>query len=437
MNRTLPRTAAILLSVFIALGGGSLLAQVPQRLNYQGYLTNTSSAPISNPSLSIVFKIYNVPVGGSALFTEIQTVPVTNGLFNVILGTNSALTLPFDVQYYLGVTVGADAEMTPRQALTSSPYALNAATVADGAITLPKIAANGCVVGQSLVFNGAAWACGTGPTGPTGATGPAGTTGPAGSTGATGTTGATGLTGPAGPAGATGAVGATGPAGSTGLTGATGATGPAGPAGSTGATGAAGSAGSAGPAGPAGPIGSAGATGITGATGPAGPTGLTGTTGPAGPAGATGATGPTGATGATGASGPGAVFVNRQIVTPAAVPGNSWFPIFADTTTTTTIAPGTLLAIPMASTCTFNNMHLTAYATTSTTADTATITLWKNGSATSFAASVTSSTTLNTITTGSTTANTVAVVPGDTVVLGLTHTNGTPIVKITAVLQCQ
>src|SRR5207344_2727689 len=117
----------------------------------------------------------------------------SNGLYSVVLGTNAALTLPFDVQYYLGVTVGADAEMTPRQALTASPYALNAASVADGAVTLSKIAANGCIVGQSMVFNGAAWVCGAGPaTGPTGATGSTGATGAIGATGHTGATGVTG-----------------------------------------------------------------------------------------------------------------------------------------------------------------------------------------------------------------------------------------------------
>ena len=90
----------------------------------------------------------------------------------------------------------------------------------------------------------------------------------------------------------------------------------------------------------------------------------------------------------------------------------------------------------MASTCTFDAMYLTAYATTSTSSDTVTITLYKNGTATSFSATVISSTTLNTVTTGSTTINAVSVVPGDTVVLGLTHTNGTPIVKVVASTQC-
>ena len=534
MNRHFPNPSATALALSIAmmLGSGGVLAQVPQKINYQGYLGNTSGQPITNPSLSIVFRIYNVPVGGSALFTETQTVPVNNGLYNAVLGTNAALTLPFDVQYYLGVTVGADAEMTPRRPLTASPYALNAASVADGAITLSKIAANGCVVGQSLVFNGAAWVCGAGPTG---VTGPTGTTGTAGSTGPTGTTGSTGATGPQGIqgiTGVTGVTGSTGPTGSTGSTGTTGATGAqgiqgiqgvtgstgaAGPLGATGSTGvtgptgagvtgatgptgatglafqgawsgsttyqssdavtfnsstyislqnsnlnnqpdlspafwsllaAAGATGLTGAAGPAGATGAAssvagqtgatGKTGATGATGANGVTGATGATGVTGATGATGATGVTGATGATGNAGPGAIFVNRQIVNPAAVPGNSWYPIFGDAAgSVTATSPGTLYAIPMASTCTFNSMRLSAYGNPAGSADTITLTLWKNGAPTSFAATITSSSAVNTVTTASTTANPVSVVPGDTVVFGLTHTNGTPIVFVTAVTQCQ
>ena len=76
----------------------------------------------------MVFNIYNVASSGSALHTETQTVVVNNGIFNVLLGSAATLTVPFDVQYYLGVTPGADPEMSPRQPLAASPYAIRAAT---------------------------------------------------------------------------------------------------------------------------------------------------------------------------------------------------------------------------------------------------------------------------------------------------------------------
>jgi hypothetical protein len=53
---------------------------------------------------------------------------VVNGIFNMVVGSATPLNLTFDRPYYLGVTVGADAEMSPRQPLTAQPYAFNAAT---------------------------------------------------------------------------------------------------------------------------------------------------------------------------------------------------------------------------------------------------------------------------------------------------------------------
>jgi len=167
--------AGILLALVALCVFGTVAAQIPSKINYQGRLTDASTAPITNPSLPMVFKLYNVPAGGSALFTEIQTVAVTNGIFDVALGTNASLTLPFDVQYYLGVQVGADAEMTPRQAVLSSPYALNAAAlaasatvptsqlggtigtaqIADAAVTQAKLSAIGGTAGKVLGTDGA------------------------------------------------------------------------------------------------------------------------------------------------------------------------------------------------------------------------------------------------------------------------------------------
>jgi hypothetical protein len=79
-----------------------------------------------NASLSMTFKLYTAAEGGSALWTETRPVQVSNGSYSVLLGTVTPLTVAFDVPYFLGVTVGADPEMTPRQPLASAPYAFKA-----------------------------------------------------------------------------------------------------------------------------------------------------------------------------------------------------------------------------------------------------------------------------------------------------------------------
>lgn len=102
-------------------------AQVPRALNYQGYLTTPTGAAVDNPALSITVKLYLAASGGTAVFSETQTVAVNNGVFNMLIGAITPLGLAFDRPYHLGITVGSDAEMTPRQPLTAAPYAMRAA----------------------------------------------------------------------------------------------------------------------------------------------------------------------------------------------------------------------------------------------------------------------------------------------------------------------
>ena len=90
------------------------------RLTYQGRLTNSSGAPI-NSTVNMVFKLYD---DSSALRWTSATRSVTpvNGLFTVYLGDGtdpnlSVSTLNFVAS--IGVTVGSDPEMTPRQPLNT------------------------------------------------------------------------------------------------------------------------------------------------------------------------------------------------------------------------------------------------------------------------------------------------------------------------------
>ena len=99
-------------------------AQAPKQMHYQGFLTSSAGAPVNTPA-EVTFRIYGAPSGGSPLWSETHAaVPVANGTFSVLLGTLSPLNLPFNVPYWLGIKVGADAEMAPRQALAAAPYLL-------------------------------------------------------------------------------------------------------------------------------------------------------------------------------------------------------------------------------------------------------------------------------------------------------------------------
>ncbi len=103
-------------------------AEIPHSINYQGKLTNPSGSPVSDGTHSVTFRIYDVQAGGSPLWYETQYVTTEKGLFSTQIGATKDLTLTFDKPYYLGIQVGSDTEMTPRQTLSSSAYAFRAKT---------------------------------------------------------------------------------------------------------------------------------------------------------------------------------------------------------------------------------------------------------------------------------------------------------------------
>jgi hypothetical protein len=111
---------AVFLLTFFAF---SALAVIPRTINYQGYLTDVDGIPIDGP-VNITFSIYDIDTGGSPLWSSTRTVDVANGVYSVILGASNSLHLPFDVQYWLGIEIESDGEMTPRQQLSSVGQAI-------------------------------------------------------------------------------------------------------------------------------------------------------------------------------------------------------------------------------------------------------------------------------------------------------------------------
>ncbi len=103
---------------------------VPSKeLNFQGMLTDSAGKTVTDGSYSVTFLIYDTASGGTALWQETQTVTTTSGLFSTELGKVTAITLPFDKDYYLAIKVGSDAEMSPRKLITVSGYSVNSDTV--------------------------------------------------------------------------------------------------------------------------------------------------------------------------------------------------------------------------------------------------------------------------------------------------------------------
>ena len=136
--------SVLALGLMLALAAGLSLAQGPgpqgdagiqaapvsTSFTYQGRLNDGGSA--ANGAYDFQFKLYNTASGGSQVGSTVSKgdVAVTNGLFTVELDfgggafTGDARWLGIGVRQ--GTSTGAYTTLTPRQALTATPYALDA-----------------------------------------------------------------------------------------------------------------------------------------------------------------------------------------------------------------------------------------------------------------------------------------------------------------------
>jgi hypothetical protein len=96
---------------------------MPQTIRFQANLQDYNADPLEG-TFAMDFRLYDTDIGGTPLWQETQSaIYVEAGALDVELGSVNALDLPFDKQYWLGVEIESDGEMTPRFKLTTVPYA--------------------------------------------------------------------------------------------------------------------------------------------------------------------------------------------------------------------------------------------------------------------------------------------------------------------------
>jgi hypothetical protein len=147
MTRSHTFRRALLAALLLAGAALHAAATWPNLMNYQGQLTDISGNAMADGPYTVKFAIYTVATGGSNIWNETQTITASKGLFNAILGSVSSLGALTPAQtnadLWLGITVGGDPEMTPRQQLLGPINANNAASVGG---LLPNNTANNLVV---------------------------------------------------------------------------------------------------------------------------------------------------------------------------------------------------------------------------------------------------------------------------------------------------
>jgi len=130
------RTLIAAIGLLVVLSGIATAAPVTQSITYQGKLTNAAGTPLTG-TYTVIFKLYDASTGGTTLSTDTHSVTATTGLFT----TSIAVTDPKLVDgraLWLGIKVGSDPEMAPRQEIRPVPYALSlrpGAVVQDASFT--------------------------------------------------------------------------------------------------------------------------------------------------------------------------------------------------------------------------------------------------------------------------------------------------------------
>ena len=147
----------ILTGLFLIGLAGTGQAAIPRTLNFQGYLTNAAGNPV-NETLEMGFSIYGTETGGAALWNETYPeVHLLSGVYSVLLGSVTPIPLDFGTQYYLGIRVGSDPEMTPRLPLSSVGYAFRAGVAEQPLIQGFPVSPLVPSANQVLRFNGTNW----------------------------------------------------------------------------------------------------------------------------------------------------------------------------------------------------------------------------------------------------------------------------------------
>lgn len=113
----------LLTLLFLAIITTNSLAQVPRSISYQGFLKDKAGAAI-NGEHELTLTLYPTRTGAISVYQKTFLTQITNGIFAVIIDSIPE-TVPFDKQYYLGISIDGANELNPRTPLTSSPYSLN------------------------------------------------------------------------------------------------------------------------------------------------------------------------------------------------------------------------------------------------------------------------------------------------------------------------
>lgn len=155
----LVKILVLFLSVSMGLVLAGCAAGLFPQFTYQGRLTDQDGNPLSG-NFSITYRFFHASSGGTSFYTDTNSVTVTDGLFDAVVGPASAtgnlspkeLSEPIWIEVQVANGVYTET-LTPRQRLYGAPYAF---TLMPGAVISAQLSAavyGTALDGVSSVYN--------------------------------------------------------------------------------------------------------------------------------------------------------------------------------------------------------------------------------------------------------------------------------------------
>lgn len=108
----------------------SLFSAIPRLISYQGVLTDELGVPVEDADHAMTFAIFDSSASGAQLWFENRPATTVNGVFDILLGQVTPLSLSFDRPYWLETVFGGRV-LAPRALLSANAYSLRTADVED------------------------------------------------------------------------------------------------------------------------------------------------------------------------------------------------------------------------------------------------------------------------------------------------------------------
>lgn len=130
---------------FIILGPHFLWAKSTS-LPWSGYLVDSTGAPLDGTK-TVTIRVYTALTGGTAVWTDAQSITFDAGVGSTTLETDDSSTLISDIvssnsELFMTVQVSGESESAPRVELSATPWALVANSLAAGAVTSTTLASS-------------------------------------------------------------------------------------------------------------------------------------------------------------------------------------------------------------------------------------------------------------------------------------------------------